>query len=418
MHIKLFIIMFSTYNKDGVIVSVMFDRRTVNKDGRYPVKIRVYHQRKPKLFSTGICLTDEEWDKLEKSKSNESINIRRTINQSFDRIKMNVDVLIEKGDFSFQALSFRLGRAIGDTFNNVVKAKIDELIADDRIGSANSYRDSLKAVEAFAGDNIQFSDITVEWLTRCEKLWTKRSLSITTRGMYFRNVRAMMNVARKMSLIKESQYPFGKGKFEIKTEEGEKKSLDGEQLSAIYHYSSPNETVNKYKDIWIFMYLCNGINSIDMIQLRYSDIVDGEIRFIRQKTVRTSTKRKAIHIEITPEIQEIIDKWGNPNEGDNYIFPFLKGGETQQEIKAKNHDVYTRINKRMREVCEALGLNRITTYSARHSFATILNRRGVPVSYISQQLGHTSIRTTQTYLGSFEREARVKSAKILTSILK
>lgn len=410
--------MFTTYNKDGVVVSVVLDRRTPNKEGKYPVKVKVYHLRKPKYFPTGICMTDEEWDRLERSKSNESINIRRSINESFDRIKMNVDALIEKGDFSFQALSIRLGRAIGDTFNNVVRARIDELIADDRIGSANLYRDSLKAVEAFAGDKIQFSDITVEWLTRCEKYWVKRSLSITTRGMYFRNVRAMMNVAKKMSLIKESQYPFGKGKFEIKTEEGEKKSLDREQLSAIYHYCSPNETVNKYKDIWIFMFLCNGINSIDMIQLRYSDIVDGEIRFVRQKTARTSTKRKTIHIEITPEIQEIIDKWGNPNEGDNYIFPFLKGGESQQEIKDKNHDVYTRINKRMREVCEALGLNRITTYAARHSFATILNRKGVPVSYISQQLGHTSIRTTQAYLGSFEREARVESAKILTSILK
>ncbi len=410
--------MFTTYNKDGVVVSVVLDRRTPNKEGKYPVKVKVYHLRKPKYFPTGICMTDEEWDRLERSKSNESIKIRRSINESFDRIKMNVDALIEKGDFSFQALSLRLGRAIGDTFNNVVRAKIDELIADDRIGSADSYRDSLKAVEAFAGDKIQFSDITVEWLTRCEKFWAKQSLSITTRGMYFRNVRAMMNVAKKMSLIKESQYPFGKGKFEIKTEEGEKKSLDGEQLNAIYHYNSPNETVNKYRDIWIFMYLCNGINPIDMIQLKYSDIVDGEIRFVRQKTARTSANRKAIHIEITPEIQEIIDKWGNPNEGDNYIFPFLKGGESQQEIKDKNHDVYTRINKRMREVCEALGLNRITTYTARHSFATILNRKGVPVSYISQQLGHTSIRTTQAYLGSFEREARVESAKILTSILK
>lgn len=410
--------MFTTYNKDGVVVSVVLDRRTPNKEGKYPVKVKVYHLRKPKYFPTGICMTDEEWDRLERSKSNESIKIRRSINESFDRIKMNVDALIEKGDFSFQALSLRLGRAIGDTFNNVVRAKIDELIADDRIGSADSYRDSLKAVEAFAGDKIQFSDITVEWLTRCEKFWAKQSLSITTRGMYFRNVRTMMNVAKKMGLIKDSQYPFGKGKFEIKTEDGEKKALNVDQLKAIYHYRSPNETVNKYKDIWIFMYLCNGINSIDMIQLRYSDIVDGEIRFVRQKTARTSTKRKTIHIEITPEIQEIIDKWGNPNEGDNYIFPFLKGGETQQEIKTKDHDVYTRINKRMREVCKALGLNRITTYTARHTFATILNRKGVPVSYISQQLGHTSIRTTQAYLGSFEREARVESAKILASFLK
>ena len=409
--------MIQSYNKDGVTVSVILDRRTANKDDKYPIKVKVYHNRKPKYFSTGICMTDEDWVKLEKSKSNESIKIRRYINQSFDRIKMNVDVLIEKGDFSFQALSLRLGRAIGDTFNNVVRARIDELTADDRIGSANSYRDSLKAVEAFAGNRIQFSDITVEWLTRCEKFWDKRSMSITTRGMYFRNVRAMMNVAKKMGVIKESQYPFGKGKFEIKTEDGEKKSLDAEQLRAIYQYRSPNETVNKYRDIWIFMYLCNGINSIDMIQLKYSDIIDGEIRFVRQKTARTSAKRKTIHIEITPEIQDVIDKWGNPNEGYNYIFPFLKGGESQQEIKAKNHDVYTRINKRMREVCEALDLNRITTYAARHSFATILNRKGVPVSYISQQLGHTSIRTTQAYLGSFERDARVESAKILTYVL-
>lgn len=409
--------MFSTYNKDGIIVSVMFDRRTMNKDGKYPVKIRVYYQRKPKCYPTGISMTNEDWEKLERSKSNESINIRRSITQSFDRIKLNVEALIEKGDFSFQALSLRLGRAIGDTFNNAVRAKIKELIADDRIGTANTYRDSLKAIEAFAGNKILFSDITVEWLTRCEKFWDKRSMSITTRGMYFRNVRAMMNVAKKMGVIKESQYPFGKGKFEIKTEDGEKKALNGNQLNAIYHYRSTNETVNKYKDIWIFMYLCNGINSIDMIQLKYSNIIDGEIRFVRQKTSRTSTKRKIIHIEITPEIQEIIDKWGNPNECDNYIFPFLEGGETLQEIKAKNHDVYTRINKRMREVCEVLGLNRITTYAARHSFATILNRKGVPVSYISQQLGHTSIRTTQIYLGSFERDARVESAKILTSVL-
>ena len=410
--------MFQNFSKDGVNVSVVIDRRTPNKDNKFPIKIKIYHLRKPKYYSTGICMTDEEWIRLGRSKSNENIKIRRSINQSFDQIKINVEALIEKGEFSFQALSLRLGRAIGDTFNMVVRAKIDELIADDRIGSANTYRDSLKAIEDFAGNKIQFSDITVDWLNRCEKFWAKRSMSITTQGMYFRNVRAMMNFAKKMGLIKESQYPFGKGKFEIKTEEGEKKALDADQLKAIYHYQDKNETVNKYKDIWIFMYLCNGINSIDMIQLKYSDIVDGEIRFVRQKTSRTSTKMKTIHIEITQEIQDIIDKWGNPNTGDNYIFPFLKGGESQQEIKAKNHDVYTRINKRMREVCQVLGFNRITTYAARHTFATTLNRSGVPIAYISQQLGHTSIRTTQAYLGSFERDTRIESAKILTSLLK
>ena len=165
------------------------------------------------------------------------------------------------------------------------------------------------------------------------------------------------------------------------------------------------------------MYLCSGINTIDMIQLKYSDIVDGEIRFIRQKTSKTSAKRKMIHIPLTNEIQRIIDKWGNYNDGKSFIFPSLKGGETSEEIKSKSHDVFTRINKRMKEICQDLGISKITTYSARHSFATILSHEGVPISYISQQLGHTSIKTTQAYLGSFEKDTRIQNSLILTSFL-
>lgn len=171
----------------------------------------------------------------------------------------------------------------------------------------------------------------------------KKAVSITTRGIYFRNIRTMMNFAKRTGIIKEPQYPFGKGKFEIKTEDGRKKALNIEQLKAVFNYVDPNGTVNKYKDIWCFMYLCNGINTIDMIQLRYSNIIDGEIHFVRQKTSDTATCRKTIKIFITPEIQQIIDKWGNPVSPDDFIFPFLKGGESPEEQKARNHDVYTRI---------------------------------------------------------------------------
>lgn len=410
--------MFTTFNKDGITVSVVIDRRTPNKEGKFPVKIKVYYQRKPKYFPTGICMTDEDWIKLEKSKSNDSIKIRRSINQSFDNIRQNVESLIEKGDFSFQSLSLRLGRSAGESFNNMMKARISDLKSEERIGSARNYEDSLKAIEDFGGKKIQLSDITIDWLKRCEKFWIKRPLSITTRGMYFRNIRTIMNLGKRMNLIKESQYPFGKGKFEIQTEEGEKKSLTTEQLKGLYSYRSENETVNKYKDIWFFMYLCSGINTIDLIQLKYSDIVDGEIRFIRQKTSKTSAKRKTIHIPLTNEIQRIIDKWGNYNDGKSFIFPFLKGGETSEEIKSKSHDVFTRINKRMKEICQDLGIVKITTYSARHSFATVLSHEGVPISYISQQLGHTSIKTTQAYLGSFEKDTRIQNSRKLTSFLK
>ncbi len=403
--------------KDGITVSVVLDRRTPNKDGKFPIKVKVYHLKKPKYFSTGFSMTDEEWSGLDRKKSNDSIKIRQSISRSFELIKMNVDALADMGEFSFQALSLRLGRAVGDTLNNAFRARIKELRDNGKIGSANSMRDTLSAIETYAGDNLNFRDITTDWLTRCDKHWEKKPLSITTRGMYFRNIRTMMNFAKQSGLIKQSQYPFGKGKFEIKTEEGRKKALTPQQLCAIFNYVDKNETINKYKDIWCFMYLCNGINPIDMIQLKYSNIIDGEIHFVRQKTSGTSTTRKTIKIFLTPEIQRIIDKWGNPAMPDNFIFPFLKGDESLEEIKAKNHDVYTRINKRMRYVCDVLGIERITTYAARHSFASIMNSEGVPISYISEQLGHTSIRTTQIYLAGFSKESRANNARILTSFL-
>lgn len=409
--------MFFKYIKDGITVSVVLDRRTLNKDGKYPVRIKVYHLQKPKYYSTGISMTSEEFEVLERKKSNESIKIRQAISKSFELIKMNVDALADMGDFSFQALALRLGRAVGDTLNNAMTARIKELRDNGKIGSANSFRDTLKAIEIFAGKTINFRDITNEWLVKCDKFWKKRAMSITTRGIYFRNIRTMMNFAKRTGMIKESQYPFGKGKFEIKTQEGRKKALDMSQLKAVFNYVDANDTVNKYKDIWCFMYLCNGINPIDMLQLKYSNIIDGEIHFVRQKTSDTTTNRKTIKIFITPEIQHIIDKWGNSVNPDSYIFPFLKGGENPEELKAKNHDVYTRINKRMKTVCEALGIERITTYSARHSFASVMNSEGVPVSYISEQLGHTSIRTTQAYLAGFGRDARAHNARILTSFL-
>ena len=72
------------------------------------------------------------------------------------------------------------------------------------------------------------------------------------------------------------------------------------------------------------------------------------------------------------------------------------------------------INKRMHAIGEALGIGNITTYTARHSFATVLKRAGANIAYISESLGHQDLKTTENYLSSFEREERVKNAELLT----
>ena len=81
------------YSKDGIVVSTVLDARTINKEGKYPVKIKVYYQKKPKYYSIGICMAKEDWNKLPESKSSESRRIRQAIESSFSLVRMNVEAL-------------------------------------------------------------------------------------------------------------------------------------------------------------------------------------------------------------------------------------------------------------------------------------------------------------------------------------
>ena len=127
--------------------------------------------------------------------------------------------------------------------------------------------------------------------------------------------------------------------------------------------------------------------------------------------------RKEIRATISVQTQAVIDKWGNKPLPNNYIFPYMKGNETAIEAKAITRDVVKRINKRMKLIGEELGIGNITTYTARHSYATVLKRSGVNISYISESLGYTDLRTTEAYLASFEKEERTKNTNLLTSFL-
>ena len=392
----------------------MLDTRKTNSKGEYPVKIRVNLKRVRSYYSVGVSMSKEYWECLPSNKATTAKAIKSNIENSFSLVKSNVEALAERGDFSFDTLNSRLGRATGDSVNNALKAKIDILDSEGRIGSMQLYQQTLILIESFADNNIAFNSITVPWLKKCEQFWLKTK-NQTTVGMHFRNIRVIMNEARKAGIIKETQYPFGKDRFEIKTGEAHKKALSAIQISEIFNYSDGTETTDMYRDYWIFIYLCNGINVADMIKLKYSNINDGEICFVRQKTERTSRSRKEIRVVIVPEIQNIINRWGNTVNPDNFIFPYINGKETPLQRKTITKDLIKRINKRMTIIGNRLQIGSITTYTARHSFATVLKRSGANIAYISESLGHTDLKTTEAYLSSFEKEERVKNASLLTN---
>ena len=145
------------YSKDGITVYTWLDTRTINADGKYPIKVRVNYQRKPKNYPTGKYLTKEEWESLPTNKSRAYKEIRESIENSFSLVRDNVEFLAERGDFSFELLNTRLGKATGDTLNSAILAKIAELESEERIGTMQFYQCTLKMVEEFAGKNISFS---------------------------------------------------------------------------------------------------------------------------------------------------------------------------------------------------------------------------------------------------------------------
>jgi len=280
------------------------------------------------------------------------------------------------------------------------------------------YQAAKRSIELFAGEKIKYTDITVDWLKRYETHLIGKGKSYVTLSMYTRCVMALMNEAKRTGVIKEAQYPFGKGqgRYDIPTGEGRKLALTMQQIKSIVTYSDGKETTERYRDMFFFSYLCSGINFGDMLQLRYRDIEDGEICWYRAKTKRKSKVKKKIQATITTEMQAIIDRWGNLDKSpDNLIFPYLTGNEDPLQEKKIIHDVTKRTNKRLKVIGKAVGVEGLTTYVARHSYATVLKRSGANIAYISESLGHSDLKTTENYLASFEKDERKKNAALLTN---
>jgi len=410
-----------SYQTEGIYITSMLDTRRANSDEKYPVKIRVTHKRQRSYFSTGKYFNEKEWNGLPSAKNREKQEDRKDIQMTFDNVKAEILKLVSDGEFSFEGLNRRLSKAAStDIVNTAFALKIDTLRKAGQIGTAIVYECTLSSIEKFAGSSITFQNINVEWLKKYERTLIEQGKSHTTVGMYARCIRAILNEGIESGILKQAHYPFSKkkdekGKFSIKTGQGRKLALTKEQVDSIANYSDGLMRTELYRDLWYFSYLCNGANFTDILKLKDSNIKNGEICFIRQKTSRTSKEVKLIKAKIQPAMQNILDKWRifNKRRKDEYLFDFLTGKETPEQEKARIQDIVRRTNRKLSKIGEALGIEGLNTYTARHSFTNISLRGGAPVAYIAEQLGHANIKTTQGYISGFNTEEREKYSGLL-----
>ena len=205
-----------------------------------------------------------------------------------------------------------------------------------------------------------------------------------------------------MKLIKQDIYPFNDfkvSKFDVRTR---KRAVTKEDVKKIMSLdlSGERQYMQLARDIFLFSYFGAGINFSDIALLRYRDIQDGRIRYIRKKT------GKEISFLLNDVGKEIIRKYSRPDATSaDYIFPILNRKIHRTEMQRKNriHKVIGKVNPCLAEIGRMAGLEtHLTTYVARHTFATVLKRSGVNIAIISESMGHSDIATTQIYLDSFE----------------
>lgn len=225
-------------------------------------------------------------------------------------------------------------------------------------------------------------------------------------GIRFRSLRVLYNSAITDGLIRKTDYPFDTFKVSRFKEATAKRSLTKEDIRRIMDCEV--RTLTKYpkpflqlaKDLFLFSYLSCGINLTDILHIRHADIVDGRLVINRQKT------GKLLSFQLQAAALGIIDKYSQTNHTQqDYVFPVLKRSVhvTAQQQYGRVQRTNKRINRYLKLIGEHLHLPiTLTTYVARHSFATVLKRSGVSTSIISESLGHSSEKITQIYLDSFE----------------
>jgi integrase len=395
--------------------SVYLDELRPIKTGESSLKIKISYNRKRKYFSTGIYLFKDEYEQIFYGK-------RRTPNQK--EIFLKAQYLINKADdiiknlpvFTFNTFEehFLEERNVQNDVSFAFDKYIKQLKIEGRIGTASSYECAKNSLCQYS-KNLTFADLTPNELKKYELWMIKNNKSLTTIGIYLRSLRSIYNLQN----IDKSLYPFGeaKNKYSIPHSRNIKKALTIDEVAKIFQYETISGSVKEMaKDYWIFLYLCNGMNVKDFCLLKWENIDNDILTYTREKTKRSRKESKPITVALKPETLEIIKKWGEPSISKNaYIFPHLTKDLTAEREQAIYKQLTKQINKYVNLICKEIRINKnVTTYFARHSFATVLKRSGAKIEMISELLGHSSVDVTESYLDSFEKDQIQKETDVLT----
>lgn len=379
------------------------DLRGKAKDKKGTIIITLFHNKSTASISTHIRVLPKEWDGSQVVRRSDS----SILNAKLSKKKAEVDTAIAnlslEESFDYMSATDIKHRIIGEKKNidrHLVSVLFDEYIQMNLAENTKKlYIATRKKVLAFGGKNLKISSITTKWLYDFEK-YLSSSQEANGRSIYLRNLRTVCNYARRTGAT--VNYPFNG--FQIRQEPTRKRNIEIERFREFLSYkTTPSNEM--YRDYFLLMFYLIGINTVDLLMARKDWIINGRLEYVRQKT------HKCYSIKIEPEAQKLIDKYAG--KGD-YLLNALDHCQHYRSFAHQMNDALKTIGPVTKESIpdpdnlfgEPMVVKKInpiipgiSTYYARHSWATIAAELDISSDVIAQALGHTNVnRVTMIYI--------------------
>lgn len=387
-----------------------------------PLKISICHKGKAAYVNTGVYLDPANWDAAQAKVIGRSD--RRSLNSFISTKKLMVDnaiynLSIEGKLRSLDARGLKqMVVEIIDPDNNtrleaanrerLFATRFERFASMKKPSTRDIYMQTYRRINAYAGsrfNEMTFEEVTKEWLVGFDSFLAQTSPSRNARNVHLRNIRAVFNEAIDDGLT--SFYPFRRMK--IRPVATAKRSLTVDQLRTLFAFR-PEPLAQKYLDYFKLSFYLIGINMIDLCYLK--SITDGRVEYHRSKTSRLYS------IKVEPEAAEIIARY----RGKKYLLDIMD--------RYTNHKDFThRLNENLRKMGEFKRVGRggrkirnplfpeLSSYWARHTWATIAASLDIPKETIAAALGHGGTTVTDIYIDFDRRKIDEANRRVIDWVL-
>lgn len=400
-----------------VRVSLRKQKGQMVKDGTYNIKISISHKEKTRFIGTTFYVLPEQFNSGQVVDHTDAADYNielRNIQNLYDKKIRDLGGRIDYMDISSLVNLLRdvdpEGRD-GD-FLFFGEKVVSELKEGGRTSYQLSIDGTLKAIKTFHPTPfLAFQEITPEWLEKFGRNQTRLENSTNTIAIHYRNIRALYNKAIDREKVSQDIYPFRR--FKIPTEKPRKRSLTVEEIQKIRDTKLDKKSWQISRDLFMLSFYMIGINFKDLLLANKTDIIEGRLEFKREKTKRPYS------IKIAPEALAIINRY----PGEEHLLGFIERKRLVNEKKDRTtlmyKDITDQVNRLLKDVAREAKVNRpVSTYYARHSWATIARNHDVPKEDIQAALGHGE-DVTDGYIDlDFGRIDRANRAVIDTLIPK